>query len=157
MKTFTGIKDADREILSKLESDEDLLKTCIVNKYTFELCNNQFFLNRLIKKFPDTKTLKPDNMSWKQYYLYIIYYAAKIYEDFGFNFVSGNPKIYYDILDENKSLNRSVTDTYIEDSNTQVLQQYFMLSFTYSLLNFNGKVPVQERHDFDGRPDFHMH
>lgn len=64
----------------------------------------------------------------------------------------------YDILDENKSLNRSVTDTYIEDSNTQVLQQYFMLAFTYSLRNFNGKMPVTpERRGFDGRPDDHMH
>jgi hypothetical protein len=63
----------------------------------------------------------------------------------------------YDILNQNKSLNRSVTDTYIEDSNTQVLQQYFMLSFTYTLRNFNGKVPSEQRRGFDGRPDYHMH
>ncbi|MEI6059357.1 MAG: TonB-dependent receptor [Bacteroidota bacterium] len=63
----------------------------------------------------------------------------------------------YDILDENKSLNRNVTDTYIEDSNTEVLRQYFMLSFTYNLRNFTGKGPGEERHDFEGRPDFHMH
>jgi len=64
----------------------------------------------------------------------------------------------YDILDENKSLNRTVTDTYIEDSNTQVLQQYFMLSFTYNLRNFNGKIPPQqERRRFNGQPYYHMH
>ncbi len=63
----------------------------------------------------------------------------------------------YDILNQNKSLNRSVTDTYIEDSNTQVLQQYFMLSFTYILRNFNGKVPTEQRRGFDGRPDYHSH
>jgi len=63
----------------------------------------------------------------------------------------------YDILDENKSLNRNVTEMYIEDSNTQVLQQYFMLAFTYSLRNFTGKVPTQERPGYDGRPDFHTH
>jgi hypothetical protein len=63
----------------------------------------------------------------------------------------------YDILNQNKSLNRSVTDTYIEDSNTQVLQQYFMLSFTYTLRNFNGKVPTEQRRGFEGRPDYHMH
>ncbi len=63
----------------------------------------------------------------------------------------------YDILNQNKSLNRSVTDTYIEDSNTEVLQQYFMLSFTYTLRNFNGKMPVEQRRGFDGRPDNHMH
>jgi len=64
----------------------------------------------------------------------------------------------YDILNENKSINRTVTDTYIEDSNTETLQQYFMLSFTYNLRNFTGKIPSQqERHGFEGRPDFHMH
>ena len=63
----------------------------------------------------------------------------------------------YDILDENKSLNRSVTDTYIEDSNTEVLRQYFMLSLTYNLRKFAGKIPGDERRDFEGRPDYHMH
>ncbi|NVO21484.1 MAG: TonB-dependent receptor [Bacteroidetes bacterium] len=59
----------------------------------------------------------------------------------------------YDILDQNKSLNRSVTDTYIEDSNTEVLKQYFMLTFTYNLRNFKGKMPQMEDRHFDGRPD----
>lgn len=66
----------------------------------------------------------------------------------------------YDILDQNKSLNRNVTDTYIEDSNTTVLNQYFMLSLTYNLRKFNGKMPVikEERPGSDGRPGYyHMH
>jgi hypothetical protein len=72
---------------------------------------------------------------------------------------SGEIKLLcYDILDQNKSLNRSVTDTYIEDSNSQVLQQYFMLAFTYNLRNFNGKIPApQEKSNFEGRPEMHMH
>jgi hypothetical protein len=68
----------------------------------------------------------------------------------------------YDILDQNKSLSRSVTDTYIEDSDTQVLRQYFMLSFTYNLRKFTGKMPTMDDrgHDrmdgrFDGRPGGH--
>ncbi len=66
----------------------------------------------------------------------------------------------YDILNQNKSLNRSVTDTYIEDSNTEVLSQYFMLSVTYNLRKFNGKMPAQmdnRPQGFDGRPPDHMH
>ena len=65
----------------------------------------------------------------------------------------------YDILDENTSLNRTVTDSYIEDSNTDVLRQYFMLSFTYSLRNYTGKMPQTEerRGGFDGRPGEHFH
>jgi hypothetical protein len=63
----------------------------------------------------------------------------------------------YDILNQNKSLNHSVTANYIEDSDTQVLNQYFMLSFTYNLRNFTGKIPTDQRRGFEGRPDYHMH
>jgi hypothetical protein len=42
----------------------------------------------------------------------------------------------YDILNQNRSVNRTVTDTYIEDSNTEVLKQYLMLNLTYTLRNF---------------------
>jgi hypothetical protein len=88
-----------------------------------------------------------------QYTLWNFNLGKKIFKN-----KSGEIKLScYDILDENKSLNRSVTDTYIEDSNTQVLQQYFMLAFTYSLRNFNGKMPTQEKQGFEGRPEMHMH
>lgn len=67
----------------------------------------------------------------------------------------------YDILDQNKSISRIVTDMYIEDSDTEVLRQYFMLTLTYNLRKFNGKVPNMEggpdRRGFDGRPEFHSH
>jgi hypothetical protein len=61
----------------------------------------------------------------------------------------------YDMLDQNKSLSRTVTDTYIENSTTQVLRQYVMLSFTYNLRNFKGKMPdmpEERRHDFGEPP-----
>lgn len=65
----------------------------------------------------------------------------------------------YDLLNQNKSLNHTVADTYIEDSNIEVLRQYFMLSFTYNLRKFNGKMPQMQpdRRGFDGRPDYHQH
>jgi hypothetical protein len=65
----------------------------------------------------------------------------------------------YDILDENTNLNRTVTDSYIEDSNTESLRQYFMLSLTYNLRKFSGKIPTTEerRGGFDGRPGEHFH
>jgi hypothetical protein len=64
----------------------------------------------------------------------------------------------YDLLNQNKSLSRSVTDTYIESSNTEVLKQYVMLTFTYNLRNFTGNMPDMQqdrRRDFGGPP--HMH
>jgi hypothetical protein len=38
-----------------------------------------------------------------------------------------------DLLDQNKSVNRNVTETYIEDSQNQVLGRYFLLQFTYTV------------------------
>jgi len=42
----------------------------------------------------------------------------------------------FDVLKQNKSISRTVTETYIEDVQSQVLQRYFMLTFTYKLKNF---------------------
>ena len=56
----------------------------------------------------------------------------------------------FDLLKQNKSISRTVTETYIEDVQSQVLQQYFMLTFTYKLKNF-GK-PAQ-RNLNNRRPD----
>ncbi|MFC0774323.1 outer membrane beta-barrel protein [Terrimonas alba] len=42
----------------------------------------------------------------------------------------------FDLLKQNQSISRTVEANYIEDSQSRVLQQYFMLTFTYSLKNF---------------------
>jgi hypothetical protein len=39
----------------------------------------------------------------------------------------------YDLLKQNTSIFRSTTPTYIEDTQVQVIQQYFLLSFIYNL------------------------
>lgn len=44
----------------------------------------------------------------------------------------------FDLLKQNQSIVRTVTETEIEDSRSTVLQQYFMLTFTYNLKNFGG-------------------
>ena len=48
----------------------------------------------------------------------------------------------FDLLDQNQSISRNVTETYFEDVTTMVLKQYFMLTFTYNLKNF-GKAPAR--------------
>ena len=55
----------------------------------------------------------------------------------------------FDLLKQNQSIQRNVTESYIQDVQNQVLQQYFMLTFTYSLKNFGTSKsvtpPVNER------------
>jgi hypothetical protein len=43
----------------------------------------------------------------------------------------------FDLLNQNSAIARNVTDTYIEDTRTQVLQRYFMLTFSYNLKHFS--------------------
>ncbi len=42
----------------------------------------------------------------------------------------------FDLLNQNNSISRTVTGTYIEDTKTQVLKRYFMVVFTYNIRNF---------------------
>lgn len=59
----------------------------------------------------------------------------------------------FDLLRQNQSISRSVEALYIEDVQTQVLQQYFMLTFTYTLRNF-GKANSNGRPVSGGNPEF---
>ncbi|MCC9137436.1 outer membrane beta-barrel protein [Pontibacter silvestris] len=61
-----------------------------------------------------------------------------------------------DLLNQNTSVQRNVQSSYIEDVQTNILQRYFMLTFTYNIRNFGGKLPEdlqpQERGSFPGGP-----
>ncbi|WP_422006930.1 outer membrane beta-barrel protein [Roseivirga pacifica] len=48
----------------------------------------------------------------------------------------------FDLLKQNQSISRSVTGSYIQDSQTQILTQYFMLSFVFNIRSFGqGEAP----------------
>ncbi|MFY8020413.1 MAG: outer membrane beta-barrel protein, partial [Bacteroidia bacterium] len=50
----------------------------------------------------------------------------------------------FDLLNQNNSINRSVTETYIEDTRTRVLNRYFMFTFTYNIRQFKmNEAPKQ--------------
>ncbi|SEL34110.1 outer membrane beta-barrel protein [Parapedobacter koreensis] len=42
----------------------------------------------------------------------------------------------YDLFGQNNNIRRDITETYIQDSQSNVLQRYFMLSFTYNIRYF---------------------
>jgi len=48
----------------------------------------------------------------------------------------------FDLLNQNTSIDRNVTDVYIEDTRTQVVQQFFMLTLTYNLRSFGGAASM---------------
>ena len=45
----------------------------------------------------------------------------------------------FDILKQNNSVSRNITETYYEDTQTNVLQRYFMVTFTYNFKKYKGK------------------
>ncbi len=58
-----------------------------------------------------------------------------------------------DLLDQNQSITRNVTEVYIEDLRTNVLRRYALLSFTYNFRNFNtGKQGQKEPNRENGHP-----
>ncbi len=49
----------------------------------------------------------------------------------------------FDILGQNNSVQRSITETFVEDQETVVLQRYLMLSLSYRIRNFKGMKPPE--------------
>lgn len=54
----------------------------------------------------------------------------------------------FDLLGQNNSISRTITETYIQDLQTNVLQRYFLLSFVYTLRSFGTPPAEPERRDW---------
>lgn len=95
-----------------------------------------------------------------------IYYSG-LGQGFNTNFLLWNSSIGYkflknksletkfsvfDMLNQNKSVTRTVTDTYIEDSRTNTLQRYFMFTLTYNIKHFKTPPPAAEEAAPAGQP-----
>ena len=65
--SITGIRDLDRELLSKI-SDSELFKTCSIDKYTWNIvCDDNFLRRRMLAKYPEIEKYKR-NESWKRFF-----------------------------------------------------------------------------------------
>ena len=55
----------------------------------------------------------------------------------------------YDLLGQNNNIRRNVTELYVEDSQSNVLQRYFMLTLTYNLRHFSAGASEKdfEKHE----------
>lgn len=60
----------------------------------------------------------------------------------------------FDLLHQNNAISRTVTDTYIQDSQTNVLTRYYMLIVTYTIKHFKngGDIPTETNERRDGFP-----
>ncbi|MDX1753986.1 MAG: outer membrane beta-barrel protein [Salinimicrobium sediminis] len=54
----------------------------------------------------------------------------------------------YDLLNENVSTRRTIAEDYVQDTRELILEQYFMLSFTYKISRFGGKDPNKGKGGF---------
>lgn len=96
--SISGNKDIDREIILLLP-DKDFLSVCKINKYFWNVvCDDNLFRNRLSRTYPDTLKYNNDSYTWKDYFLFIIYYINKLKEDYDFKYKNGDPMAQYDIF-----------------------------------------------------------
>jgi hypothetical protein len=86
---FSASRDTDFLIMEEMD-DESLLNFCKVNLHTFTICNNDLFWEKRSKRnFEELSKLKPENESWKRFYLNILYYIYKLKEDFKYEYEHG--------------------------------------------------------------------
>lgn len=99
---FTGNRDIDEKILLGL-NEPDFLNLCALNRYLSDICEKTSYKNRLFKNYPGLFQFssKPENISWKQFYMETIYWISKLKEKFNFIFTETgiDPKMYYNIID----------------------------------------------------------
>ncbi len=107
---FSKNKDVDRIILKQLD-DRDLLQLILVNKYVYNLADENFWRNRLMSKYPGAVEYKKGN--WKEYYLSVVYYVDLMKRDYNYPYLKGDPKEIYKIFKNTKTSGMRVS-TFIE-------------------------------------------
>ena len=87
---FTGIRDLDLEILSKLD-DRELGRICSTDKYFRQLCTNEdFWRNRVVKRFGkylgDLETINSFrtkySYTWRKYYISLVDFLEKVIKNY---------------------------------------------------------------------------
>ena len=107
MNSFSGLKDIDRHILTFLP-DADLIRCCSLNRHFYNnICDDKFFYRLLALKFNISEYRLQSNISqstYKSYYLQMVYYISKLKDEYNYFYISGNPKIQYEIFQELKNV-----------------------------------------------------
>ena len=133
-KRLSGIKDLDREIMLKMD-DQTLLNFCQTSQYARELCDNDlFWQKRVTQQYPRLVSIKQENYSWRQYYLYLTYWTSKLREEY--DYVSddfyGVPEMYYYLF--------RMTETDLEKPPREVEQR--ILNDRFQRASFEGFIDL---------------
>lgn len=97
---YSKQRDTDILILNKLD-DRDLFRACSASTGTNKLCNETFFYNRFLLKHPGAIKSKPENITWRNYYLKEAQYVDKLKRIFNFQYTNksnASAEEYYNIL-----------------------------------------------------------
>jgi hypothetical protein len=112
------------------------------NNQTYINYNSRFAINIM----PTKKWVINSDVTYQAYKGLSSSFNQKYYlwnAGLGYKFMKGNAGelrlTAFDILNQNRSIQRNVTQTYYEDVKTKVLTRYLMITFTYKLRKFNGK------------------
>lgn len=87
--SFTGIRDIDREIFSKL-GDVDLVKLFTIDKNTFYKTCDDAFIKRRLQKYPKVEKLKREGETWKYFFSRATSYIIKLKRNYGHVYKFGN-------------------------------------------------------------------
>ncbi len=105
--------------------------------------NFTFFQNRLVLNTDLTQSYYAGlSESYNQTFtLWNAYMGYKFFKDRSLELKLS----VYDILDQNKSISRTVTEAYTQDSNTKILNRYALFTLTYTFKKFkNGAIGPEE-------------
>jgi hypothetical protein len=117
----------------------------LVTNTVFASQNNNFFINTSNLKvniMPTTSWVIQSDINYTNF--------AGLGSDFNQSFFLWNAGVAYkfmkrmaevklsvfDLMNQNNNINRTVTETYIEDTRSNVLNRYYMLTFTYNIRKF---------------------
>ena len=129
------------------------------NTFNLDLFENREFLRHDLRV--RTTTFYPEKLEWNNDIRYS--YNPNVADGFQKSAVFWNSSLaysilkdaglitlkVYDLLDQNTNAQREATQDYIQDIQSTVLQQYFMLSFSYKFNTLGKKGEVSENNWFD--------
>ncbi|WP_416448143.1 outer membrane beta-barrel protein [Leeuwenhoekiella sp. A2] len=129
------------------------------NSYNLDLFDDREFLRHEVRL--RTTTFWPKELEWNNDIRY--YYNPNLAGAFQKSSVFWNSSIaysvmqdkglitfkVYDLLNQNTNARRTATQDYIQDVQSTVLQQYFMLNFSYKFNTLGKKGEVRENNWFD--------